>query len=129
MLYLANHPGTDAANYFMNGFDLWGMGPDRGTVIGGARPEKVEIARKVGFTVAVLDGDGNRYVTEAGQAPSAEAWDRVLRERVDAARAAWQLAELGASRAPRSRVRVDAACVKRASARTTPCNVNEHQAP
>jgi hypothetical protein len=129
IVYLAKYSGTRDEVQFMNSIDLLSMGPVRGSVIVGAEPEQVERARKLGFTVAVLDGDGNRYITEAGDAPSAEAWDQILRGRVKAARVAWKLAELGARRAPRSRVRVDAACVQRASAGTAPRNTNERQAP
>lgn len=129
VVYLANHPGTQAATYFMNGIDLWGMGPNPGTVIGAAGPEKVEIARKLGLTVAVLYGDPNDMAADARNPPSDEPWVQTVNERVKAARAAWKLAELGESRKPRSRVRVDPACVKRASAGNLPPSGNERQAP
>lgn len=128
VLYLANFPRTYAASEFISAIDLWGRDPDRGAVIAAARPEQVELARKIGFTVAVLDGDANRLIADARNAPSPEAWMQTVRERVRDAKGAWKLAELGASRKPRSRVRVDAACIKRASA-GTPRDEVEHQAP
>ena len=129
VIYLANHPGTMAATYFMNGIDLWGLGPNPRTVIGAARPAQVEIARKVGFTVAVLYGDPNQMAADARNPPSREPWVQTVNERVKADRAAWKLARLGDSRKPRSRVRVDAACVKRASAGNLLPTGNERQAP
>jgi hypothetical protein len=128
VLYLANFPRTHAASEFISAIDLWGRDPDRGAVIAAARPEQVELARKIGFTVAVLDGDANRLIADARNASSPEAWMQTVRERVRDAKGAWKLAELGASRKPRSRVRVDAPCIKRASA-GTPRDEVEHQAP
>jgi hypothetical protein len=127
--YLANDPGTPAAGHFMNTIDLLSMGPEHGSVIVRARPPQVEIARKIGFTVAVVEGNGNRYVSDAKRARSSNTWVGTLSDRVAAARADWELAELGASRKPRSRVRVDEGCVERASAGTPPHDGNEHQAP
>lgn len=117
--YLEHSPATRAAIDFMNTIDLWGAGLDPGSVIVAARPPQVAIARKVGFTVAVLDGDANRYIAEAHATPP-EAWVETVRARLAAARAAWELAELGASRKPRSRVREDTGCIERASAPQAP---------
>jgi hypothetical protein len=129
IVYLANYSGTRDEVQFMDSIDLLSMGPARGSVIVGAEPQQVELARKLGFIVAVVAGDGNQYVVDADKAPSEEAWDQTLRGRVKAAQVAWKLAELGASRAPRSRVRVDAACVKRASAGAAPRSANEQHEP
>jgi hypothetical protein len=71
-------------------------------------------------SVAVVEGNGNRYVTAAKRAQPSDTWGETIGERVASAHAAWKLAELGASRQPRSRVRVDDACVARASGAQEP---------
>jgi hypothetical protein len=73
----------------------------------------------------VLYGDPNEMAADARKAPSNEPWVQAVNERVKADRAAWELARLGDSRKPRNRVRVDAACVKRASAGMAPRNANQ----
>lgn len=120
LAYLSNDPGTHAAIQFMKAVDIWSLGPDHGAMTIQALPEEVALARQAGFSVDVLYGDPLRMAAVTQNVRSYEARIEILRAHIEAARLAWKLAELGASRKPRSRVRVDAACVDRASAPQEP---------
>jgi hypothetical protein len=115
LAYLSNDPGTPAASQFMKAVYTWSLGPDDGAMLIEALPEEVPLARKAGFSVDVLYSDPLRMAAITRNARAYEARMKLLRAHIEAARLAWKLAELGATRKPRSRVRVDTACVDRAS--------------